>query len=166
MADDRALFVSAGLEGALKQIESNPALGASTRAALAAAGLAESGCERGVGNLIFTVAGALNDTRAHRRDAVARMIGAGELVTASQVSAAIDFFKKRTPDAAVVPAELAAACGAGIRFTEAQLAGKVRGGVGLACATQAARARCCCELWLLSSLLHRTNASAPPPPSA
>ena len=131
--DDRAFFVSCGLEGALKQMESNPSLGASTRAALEAAGFAAGGCERSVGNLLFTVAGGLNDARAHRRLAIARMIGTGQLVTPSQVAGAIDFFKKRTPDVAVSEEELAQACGAGIRFTEAQLASKVSRRGGLCC---------------------------------
>jgi hypothetical protein len=40
----------------LKQIEGNPALGVATKAVLAAAGLTESGCDKAVGNLLFTVA--------------------------------------------------------------------------------------------------------------
>ena len=56
---------------------------------------------------------------------MARYIADGRLITAPQVSAAVDFFKKRTPDAAYEAAEFERAVGAGVRFTDEQVKGKV-----------------------------------------
>lgn len=146
-AADRELFIQLGLEGALKQIEQNPALGVATKQVLAASGLAPNGEGlKAYGNMLYSIAASLTDARAHRRDVIAKMIGSGALVTAAQVNAAIDFFKKKTPDATYSDADLAKACGAGIKFTDEQVSAKVRrpwfGG-----GRQAVLARCAVRRW-------------------
>jgi glutaminyl-tRNA synthetase len=112
------------LESALKQFAVNPPLKAATLQTLAASGLA--GADKAVGNLLFSVASAVNDARAPRRDFIARYIGAGKLLTTAQVSAAVDFVKKRTPDAELSVPEFEKACGAGVSFTPAQVADKAK----------------------------------------
>lgn len=123
MEADRELFSKVGLEGALKQVEANPALGTALKQVLDAAGITE--CDKATGNLLFAVAGSLPDARSHRRDVLAKMIASGALATSAQVAAALDFFKKKTPDADYTQADLDKACGAGIKFSEEQIAAKV-----------------------------------------
>ena len=127
-ASDRELFVRLGLEGALKQIEVNAALGVAMKQVLASSGLIVDSSDslKALGNLLYTVAAGLADSRAHRRDVVAKMIGSGALVTPAQVTAAVEFFKKKSPDAEYAEADLAKACGAGIKFSDEQVSAKVR----------------------------------------
>jgi hypothetical protein len=127
-AADRELFLSLGLENVLKQIEQNPAMGTAAKAVFAASGLAGAPAERlkAAGTLLYTVASSVPDNRASRREVVAKLIGSGAVVTPAQVAAAVDFFKKKTPDAPYDEAELHKACGAGIKFTDEQIAAKVR----------------------------------------
>lgn len=121
-----ALLSRLGLDGTLKQVTANKALAAAIAQTVTASGRSADDVDKGTGALLCAVAAGLPDgPRAHRRDVVSRYIGEGRLTTATQVAAAVDFFKKRGPDAEVTPAEFAAACGADIVFTDAQIAAKV-----------------------------------------
>lgn len=149
-AADRELFLSLGLENALKQIEQNPAMGTATKSVFAASGLAGAPAERikAAGTLLYTVASSVPDSRAARREVIAKLIGSGAIVTPAQVAGAVDFFKKKTPDAPYDEAELHKACGAGIKFTDEQIAAKVRPrpGVGGSLSAGRCRERACGQL--------------------
>ncbi len=124
-----ALLSRLGLDGALKQVAQNAALGAATRATLDASGVPLDVLAKGVAALRYAVAAGLPDSRAHRRPLLAEYVGSRRLTTQQQVTAAIDFLKKKPADAEVVATELDAACGAGITFTDADV--KAKAGLGL-----------------------------------
>lgn len=118
---DKALFESFGLAGALKQIGTNPALGTAVKQIIAASGLNGTNVDKSIGNMLFTAASALNDARAHRRDYIAKYIGSGEIKGTQNLNAALDFLKKKTPDAEFTDDEFEKACGVGVDFTDAQI---------------------------------------------
>jgi hypothetical protein len=122
---DLALLSRFGLEGAVKTIEVNPALFPAVRRTLEASGLLERGADKAVGNLLFSLTSALPDSRAARRDFIARYIGDGKITNNAQMAAAVDFFKKRAPDATFEVTEFETACGSGVSFTDAELTAKV-----------------------------------------
>lgn len=120
MADDVAAFCAKfGLEAQTKAASTNAAVLAALKQVVAASGL--ESCDKAVGTLLNTVATGLNDKLAVRRDAVAKYVGSGALKSSAQVTAAIDFFKKRAADAPFDTAEFEKACGVGISFTEADI---------------------------------------------
>ena len=122
-AIDVELLGRYGLEGALKTIGLNPGMFPAVKATLEASGLAHADSK--TGNLLFNLTSGLTDPRIARRDFVARYVGEGKLVNGAQLTAAMDFFKKRAPDAEFSVAEFETACGAGVTFTDEQLGAKV-----------------------------------------
>ena len=125
---ERALLAGLGMDGALKQMDTNPALGTALHVALVSSGLAHGAITKPVATFLFSVASGLPENRAARRDLVAHYIGTGKLVTASQVNAALDYLKKASPEGDVKIAEFEAACGAGVVITDDELRAKVCAG--------------------------------------
>lgn len=125
-AIDAELLKRYGLEGAVKTVELNPAMFPAVRQTLEASGL--DGADTKTGNLLFNLSSGLPEPRITRRDFVARYVGAGKLVNGAQLTAAVEFFKKRAPDAEFSVADFEAACGAGVTFSDEMLAAKVREG--------------------------------------
>ena len=115
------LLSSLALTGPLKQIEGNPALGGALSSTLTEA--AELGVPLTKGNvaLLFTVASGLTDVRVHRRRPLITRIASGAVETSAKVAGGVDYLRRRAPDAALDDAELDAACGAGVSFTDAQI---------------------------------------------
>ncbi len=110
------------MEGALKQIEKNPALATVLLECIAHSGLSPETCDKSAGNLLFTIAGApLEGGRSHRRSFLAQAVGSGKLRTSKQMAAALDFVKRKAGDAELSAGEFDAACGVGVAFTQAQV---------------------------------------------
>ena len=119
-----ALLERLGLAGPLKQIAANAALGAATARAFAASGLPAGDIDKGVAALLFAVASGLPEARAEQRSVVCAYVGRRALTTSQQVGAAVDYMKKRVPDAPFVAAEFEAACGAGVSLTDEDVRAK------------------------------------------
>ena len=120
---DADLLKRYGLEGAVKTVELNPAMFPAVKQTLEASGLASADTK--TGNLLFNLSSGLPEPRLARRDFVARYVGEGKLLNGAQLTAAMDFFKKRGPDAEFSIPEFEAACGSGITFSDEQLGAKV-----------------------------------------
>jgi len=112
------------LENVAKNVLANPSLFTAIEQVVKASGLTTA--EKNIGSLLYNVAVGISDSRAHRRDIVAKYIGTGQLRIAAQVTAAIDYIKKRTPDAVFPPGEFEKACGLGIYFTPEQIEAQVK----------------------------------------
>lgn len=121
---DRELFISFGLDGALKQISSNASLGTALKDCITATAL--TSCDTRTGNLLFTIAGSIPESRASRRRQLSVIVASGALRTSAQVSAAVDYVKKSAPAADDKPLEaddaFAKACGLGVVVSDADLA--------------------------------------------
>jgi len=120
---DAELLKRYGLEGAVKTVELNPAMFPSVKQTLEASGLA--GADTKTGNLLFNLSSGLPEPRLARRDVVARYIGEGKILNGAQLTAAMEFFKKRAPDAEFSVSDFETACGSGITFTDDQYNDKV-----------------------------------------
>ena len=122
--DDYAAF---GLVGAKKQVAGNASLGVALKECLVASGLKGSDAvSLRVGNLLFSVASSVPDSRRSRRELLCRHIASGALATAAQVTAAVEFCKKAPAAAAGAgdfddAAAFGAACGLGVVVTDADL---------------------------------------------
>jgi hypothetical protein len=130
--DIAPLLERLGLDGTLKQMGQNAALGAAVAATVAASGVAPDDLDKARAALLCSIAAGVPENRAPRRELLARYVGERKLTTPQQVNAAIDFVKKKTPDAAIDAAEFEAACGAGVSFTDEQIKAKVRPHIGCA----------------------------------
>lgn len=128
--EDIELFKSFGCEGALKKIDENPALGVALKSVIESSGISPDNVEKGVGNLLFTIASTIPENRAHRRAFIAKYVSAKKIVNAAQVNAAVDFMKKKVPDAAIDEAEFEKAAGVGITFTEEEIVAHVKKTIG------------------------------------
>jgi glutaminyl-tRNA synthetase len=113
--------------GNFKQIEGSKTLADGVRAAIAASGLDASTANKTIGNLLYSAATSLTDARANRRDFVARYIGDGRIKSNTQLTGAVDYLKKRTPDADLDVAEFERSCGVGVAYTEGQVKEHVAG---------------------------------------
>ena len=120
------LFKAFGLEGALKQINSNPALGSALASVIASSGLTPTGEIGNVGNLLFTIAGSMPENRAHRRSFLAGYVGNGKLRTSQQVSAAVDYVKKKAADIEMNAEDFEKSCGVGVAFSTSQIEARAR----------------------------------------
>ena len=122
---DRALLTRLGLEGPLKQAEINAALGAALHHVLQLTGVDFATVAKQTVVFMFTAASGLPAARAARRDLVCQYIANGKLVTAPQVNAAVEYFKKQQPTGDADIPEFEAACGAGVVITDEELRAKV-----------------------------------------
>lgn len=119
-----ALLTAFRIESVSKNVLANPALFTAFQQVVKASGLTTA--EKNIGTLLYNVAGGISESRAHRRDEVAKYIGNGQLRITAQVTAAIDYIKKHTPDAVYPPGEFEKACGLGVYFTNEQIEQQVK----------------------------------------
>ena len=119
--DTKAKILAIGLDEKVANSSIAPIL----EAVVEEAGVSSSGCDKAVGNLLYTLASTLPKSKSEHRAVVSRLISSRAIRSVPQVNAASKFLTKLPAQHPLDRAALEAACGAGVYTTPEQIASVV-----------------------------------------